>query len=123
MEGVRIIEGSDERVSMGQFESSVFENEGLRNGDTVLHKDLSLEGVAHAIRSGLIKKICVITGAGISVAAGIPDFRTPGSGLYFSLDDYDLPEPEALFDLNYFRNSPEKYYSFFMVEVSHLAHV
>ena len=85
----------------------------------MLHKDLSLEGVAHAIRSGLIKKICVITGAGISVAAGIPDFRTPGSGLYFSLDDYDLPQPEALFDLNYFRNSPEKYYSFFMVGVLH----
>lgn len=40
MEGVRKVDRSDERVSMGQFESSVFENEGLRNGDTVLHKDL-----------------------------------------------------------------------------------
>ena len=123
MKGGRISRVKWLEYAMGQFESSVFEKEGLRNGDTVLHKDLSLKGVAHAIRSGLIKKICVITGAGISVAAGIPDFRTPGSGLYFSLDDYDLPQPEALFDLNYFRNSPEKYYSFFMVGVLCEAHL
>jgi hypothetical protein len=30
--------------------------------------------------------------SGISVAAGIPDFRTPGTGLYDNLQKYNLPE-------------------------------
>ena len=77
-------------------------------GETILHKDVSLEGIAHAIHDGRIKKICV---------AGIPDFRTPGSGLYFNLEEFELPEPESLFDLQYFRNFPEKYYAFFMVRL------
>ena len=33
------------------------------------------------IKSGSIKNIVVLTGAGASCASGIPDFRSPG-GLY-----------------------------------------
>jgi NAD-dependent SIR2 family protein deacetylase len=40
------------------------------------------------------KKIAVLTGAGISVASGIPDFRTPGTGLYSKLQKYKLDYPE-----------------------------
>lgn len=47
--------------------------------------------------------IIVMSGAGISTSAGIPDFRSPGTGLYSKLEKYNLPFPEAIFELNYFR--------------------
>jgi len=43
-----------------------------------------------------------MTGAGISVSAGIPDFRSPKTGVYDNLKEYNLPYPEALFELKYF---------------------
>jgi NAD-dependent SIR2 family protein deacetylase len=57
------------------------------------------------------KDILVLCGAGVSVAAGIPDFRTPGTGLYDNLQTYNLPYPEAVFDLEYFRQSPQAFLS------------
>jgi NAD-dependent SIR2 family protein deacetylase len=50
--------------------------------------------------------VLVLMGAGASVSAGIPDFRTPGTGLYDSLQKYRLPIPEAIFDLDYYRQDP-----------------
>ena len=41
----------------------------------------SLEAVAALISSGRAKNIVVVCGAGVSVSAGIPDFRTSGTGL------------------------------------------
>ena len=58
------------------------------------------------------KKILVLTGAGISVSAGIPDFRSPGTGLYDNLKEYNLPRPEAIFSLDFFIDNPEPFYKF-----------
>jgi len=57
------------------------------------------------------RRIVVLAGAGMSVAAGIPDFRTPGTGLYDNLGKYNLPFPEAVFDMDYFRNDPTAFYT------------
>lgn len=51
-----------------------------------------------------------LCGAGISVSAGIPDFRTPGTGLYDNLQKFALPYPEAVFELRYFQKHPEAFY-------------
>jgi len=45
----------------------------------------------------------------MSVSAGIPDFRTPGTGLYSKLEEYQLPYPEAIFELEYFRTNPQPF--------------
>ena len=36
-------------------------------------------------------------------------FRTPGSGIYDNLRKYNLPYPEAIFDIAYFRSNPEPF--------------
>ena len=71
------------------------------------------DAVAALIREGRAKNIVVLCGAGVSVSAGIPDFRTPGLGLYDNLQKYDLPDgqPEAVFDLDFFRTNPTAFYT------------
>ncbi|KAK5581325.1 hypothetical protein RB653_001356 [Dictyostelium firmibasis] len=73
-------------------------------------KKPTIEEIAKYIKSGKCKNIIVMTGAGISVAAGIPDFRSPKTGLYEKLDKYDLPYREAIFDIEYFKKNPKPFY-------------
>jgi len=71
--------------------------------------DNSLEGLVEYIKEGRAKKIVVLAGAGISVSCGLPDFRTPGTGLYDNLQKYNLRRPEDIFSLNFFRHSPNAF--------------
>ena len=73
-------------------------------------KSFDLAGVADYIKANSCKNVIVMCGAGISVSAGIPDFRTPGTGLYDNLAKYNLPEPTAVFEINFFKGDPAPFY-------------
>ncbi|KAK3738052.1 hypothetical protein QZH41_012930 [Actinostola sp. cb2023] len=59
------------------------------------------------------KNIVVLTGAGVSVSCGIPDFRSR-DGIYARLsEEYpDLPDPQAMFDITYFNQNPHPFFKF-----------
>ena len=75
-----------------------------------LMSSFDVAGVAELILSGQVRRIVCMCGAGISVSAGIPDFRSPGTGLYSRLQDYGLPSPEAVFEINFFRSNPRPFF-------------
>lgn len=55
----------------------------------------------------------MLTGAGVSVSCGIPDFRSK-DGIYARLRvEYpDLPDPTAMFDISYFARDPKPFFEF-----------
>ena len=77
--------------------------------------DVSLESLVEMWKEGKIgNRVVVMVGAGISVNAGIPDFRSPKTGLYTSnlCETYKLSKPEDMFSLSFFRTNPIPFYLF-----------
>jgi NAD-dependent deacetylase sirtuin 2 len=72
----------------------------------------TLEAIAELINEQKIGKssIIVLVGAGMSTAAGVPDFRSPNTGIYANLQKYNLPHPEDAFNIDCFKNKPEIFY-------------
>ncbi|KAI7802369.1 NAD-dependent protein deacetylase sirtuin-3 [Triplophysa rosa] len=71
----------------------------------------ALATISRLMKLGRVRNIVVVAGAGISTASGIPDFRTPGTGLYANLVKYDIPYPEAIFNIDYFSDNPHPFFS------------
>jgi NAD-dependent deacetylase len=56
---------------------------------------------------GAARSAVALTGAGISVPSGIPDFRSPGTGLWANVD------PMEVAHISVFRRDPERFWSFY----------
>lgn len=74
-------------------------------------EDWTVSKICDGLKNGRFKNIVVFTGAGISTSAGIPDFRTPGTGLYDNLQTYNLDQPEDIFALDFFKINPKPFYT------------
>ncbi|XP_031798617.1 NAD-dependent protein deacetylase sirtuin-3, mitochondrial isoform X2 [Sarcophilus harrisii] len=89
--------------------SGIFGGSGA--GDGHGGEKLSLQDIAELIQTKACQRVVVMVGAGISTPSGIPDFRSPGSGLYSNLEQYDLPYPEAIFELDFFFHNPKPFFA------------
>ncbi|KAH0575340.1 NAD-dependent histone deacetylase Sir2 [Spironucleus salmonicida] len=69
---------------------------------------MSIEDSVQLIRDA--SSILILAGAGISVSAGIPDFRSPKTGIYDQLAHYKLPTPTSIFDIAYFPKRPRPFF-------------
>jgi NAD-dependent deacetylase len=64
-----------------------------------------VERLAELVREA--DSVVALTGAGISVPSGIPDFRTPGKGLWEKVDPMEVAHIDA------FRRDPTRFWSFY----------
>mmetsp|Transcript_100875 Transcript_100875/g.323772 ORF Transcript_100875/g.323772 Transcript_100875/m.323772 type:complete len:646 (-) Transcript_100875:161-2098(-) len=77
----------------------------LEDRRDVLRGDVTIAGVAERLRSGRSRRVVALIGAGVSTSAGVPDFRSPGTGLWAQ------ESMRNIFSLEGFVSQPEGFWS------------
>jgi NAD-dependent deacetylase len=77
----------------------------LTAGVAAVDADLRLERLAELIRGA--SSVVALTGAGVSVPSGIPDFRSPGTGIWEKVDPMQVAHIDA------FRDDPVRFWGFY----------
>jgi NAD-dependent deacetylase len=67
--------------------------------------DIEVQRLASLVRDA--ESVVALTGAGISVPSGIPDFRSPGTGLWEKVN------PMEVAHIDVFRRDPERFWHFY----------
>jgi NAD-dependent deacetylase len=75
-------------------------------------QETGAESLAELIRGS--GAVVALTGAGISVPSGIPDFRTPGEGIWSDVDPFEVASIDA------FRRDPKRFWDFYRPRFSML---
>jgi NAD-dependent protein deacetylase/lipoamidase len=76
-------------------------------------------GAGPALLAELLRdseRAVVLTGAGVSVPSGIPDFRSPGTGLWEKVDPMEVAHIDA------FRRDPDRFWRFYSERFAALRH-
>src|SRR5204862_7913480 len=77
-----------------------------REAPPALARQVSAARLAELLRQAGGSAVA-LTGAGVSVPSGIPDFRTPGTGLWENVD------PMEVAHISVFRRDPETFWRFY----------
>ncbi|MEA2022488.1 MAG: NAD-dependent deacylase, partial [Candidatus Caldatribacteriota bacterium] len=77
--------------------------------------DLKVNQIAELIRNS--KNAVILTGAGVSTGSGIPDFRTPGKGLWEKINPYEVTSIDAFYE------NPQRFYYFYRPRIEMLSRV
>nr|CAH7736653.1 unnamed protein product [Callosobruchus chinensis] len=100
-------------LSMEQLRRYLAEKLGFYDEDSSGEREkikildnVNLDGIVEHIKNNNCRNIITMAGA----AAGIPDFRSPGTGLYDNLQKYNLPHPQAIFELDFFHENPKPFF-------------
>ena len=81
---------------------------------TAVTTETAAEQLARLIREA--SSVVALTGAGISVPSGIPDFRSPGTGMWANVDPMDVAH------IDVFRRDPERFWHFYGERFQTLEH-
>lgn len=99
-------------TKLENFVTRYFEENSRLTRFSRFHQESFFVGNSILMKKGLLNDSPKLISYGVIelLAAGIPDFRSPSSGLYHNLEQYNLPHPTAIFEIDFFSENPEPFF-------------